>query len=352
MTNQDRQSAPFPRWESGVHPRRRGNLTAAHRGERGDGRYLTAYRRLLARHQRLLKRIAIGSSLVVGFLVLCCFGLWWRLDSGPIQLDAFTPWLLSAIEDNFGSNERVEVGGTQIERTENGAAVRVRDIVVRDPDGTVVASAPKAEIRLSGLSLLRGHMRAESLNLVGAALAVRIEQDGAVTVFAAGGNKHPIATAASPLTAACGERQQIKQDKYPPGQSAPAAGAGLAVSPQSQPALPRPPSESIAALLSWIDGIGETGLDGHDLRELGLKDGSLTVDDQRTGKRWTFENISLSLERPHGGGIVVTIGSDNPDHPWGMTASIKPTRDGYRSIAIEARQVSANEVLLAARFGD
>ena len=93
-----------------------------------------------------------------------------------------TPWLASAIEENFGSSHRVEVGGTQIERTENGGtAVRIRDIVVRDADGTVVASAPKAEVRVSGLSLLSGHMRAESLNLVGAEMAVRIEQDGGVT---------------------------------------------------------------------------------------------------------------------------------------------------------------------------
>ena len=60
-------------------------------------------------------------------------------------------------------------------------------------------------------------------------------------------------------------------------------------------------------MLSWIDGIGQTGLDGHDLREIGLKNGNLTVDDERTGKRWTFENISLSLERPSGGGIVVSL---------------------------------------------
>ena len=66
-----------------------------------------------------------------------------------------------------------------------------------------------------------------------------------------------------------------------------------------------------AALLAWIDGIGQTGLDGHDLRELGLKSGNLTVDDQRNGKQWTFENINLSLERPSGGGIVVSLGSDN-----------------------------------------
>src|SRR5215469_1936425 len=187
MANQDRQSAAVPKWEPLVHPRRRGSLTAAHRGGRsgGDWRYLAAYRRLLGRHRRLIRQVGIGSGILAGILRLGLAGLWWRLSSCPIQLAAFTPWLSSAIADNFGSRERVEVGGTQIERTENGgAAVRVRDIVVRDPDGTVVASAPKAEIKVSGLSLLSGHMRAESLSLVGAELAVRIEPDGGVTVFA------------------------------------------------------------------------------------------------------------------------------------------------------------------------
>src|SRR5581483_11390729 len=271
MANQDRQIGPPPRWgDTVVHPRRRTNLAAAHRGDRGgDGRYLAAYRRLLARHRRLIKRVALSAIALVGLLILGLGGLWWRLSTGPIQLDIFTPWLVSAIEENFGSHERVEVGGTQIERTENGgAAVRVRDIVVRDPDGTVVASAPKAEIRVSGLSLLSGHMRAESLNLVGAELAVHIEQNGEVTVFASGADQRPLATAAPPPAPPTG-RQAARPDQLnrPNGAQLPAA------TPQPQSVLPRPPSEIIAALLSWIDGIGETGLDGHDLRELGLKDG-------------------------------------------------------------------------------
>ena len=33
-------------------------------------------------------------------------------------------------------------------------------------------------------------------------------------------------------------------------------------------------------------------------------------------RSWTFHNITLSLERPHGGGVVVTLGSDNAEHPW------------------------------------
>jgi hypothetical protein len=59
-------------------------------------------------------------------VVLGCVALWWRLGNGPIQLDVVTPWLASAIEENFGSSHHVEVGGTQIERTENGdTAVRI-----------------------------------------------------------------------------------------------------------------------------------------------------------------------------------------------------------------------------------
>jgi hypothetical protein len=349
MTNQDRQSTTPLKREPVVYPRRRGSLTSAHRGGRwGDGRYLAAYRRLLFRHQRLIRHIGIGSSVLAGVLLLAFLGLWWRLASGPIQLDAFTPWLVSAIEENFGSRERIEVGGTQIERTENGgAAVRIRDIVVRDPDGTVVASAPKAEVHVSGMSLLGGQLRAESLNLVGAEMAVRIERNGEVTVFA-GANRRPIATASVPA-AALGQRR--------PGTGSPAGVTPpTATAPDTRPAADaapqHPATDALAAILTWIDGIGETGLDGHDLRELGLKNGNLTVVDERTGKKWSFHDISLSLERPRGGGVVVTVGSDNPDHRWGFTASITPGQNGYRNIEIEARQVSANDLLLALRLGD
>ena len=354
MTNQDRQSAALPRWESGSHPRARGVRPLDPRVPRAnENPYAAAYRRLLARHRLLIRRVGIGSAVTAGLILLAVFGLLWRLSSGPIQFDVATPWLAAAIKENFGSQHQVEVGGTQIERTANGgAAVRIRDIVVRDPDGTVVASAPKAEVHVSGMSLLGGHMRAESLNLVGAEMAVRIEQNGDVTVFA-GANKHPLATAVAPLGAPAATNAALPLS--PPPAAASITGFAPA---HTSPALPtavapqRPTSDIFAALLKWIDGIGEAGLDGQELRELGLKDGNLTVDDERTGKRWSFQNITLSLERPHGGGVVVTIGSENPDRPWGLTASIKPTASGAHSIALEARHVNADDLLLAARLGD
>src|ERR1700683_4133449 len=350
MTNQFRQRASSPRWRSVVRLRRAVRLPAVEGPRRpGEARRLSRLWAFVARHATLFRRTAIGLGAFAAVVIVGCLALWWRLTSGPIQLDVMTPWLASAIEENFGSGHHVEVGGTQIERTENGGtAVRIRDIVVRDADGTVVASAPKAEVRVSGMSLLTGHMRAESLSLVGAEMAVRIERDGQVTIFA-GADKRPIATAAVPASAAAALlRSAQKKDG---ADSPPAATAPPNAQTPAQQAPPHRARDVFAALLSWIDGIGETGLDGHDLGGLGLKNGNLTVDDERTGKHWAFHDINLSAERVHGGGEGA-IGSDNPARPWTLTAAVTPTRQGFRKFQLEARKVSINDLLLASRLDD
>jgi hypothetical protein len=356
MAIEDRQSAMLPQREPVAYRRRRGGPRAGGRGARwggwGDSRYLAAYLRLLDRHRRLIRRVGIGSGVLAAVLLVAVLGLWWRLASGPIQLDVFTPWLVSAIEDNFGSREHVEVGGTQIERTENGgAAVRIRDIVVRDPDGTVVARAPKAEVRVSALSLLSGHMRAESLNLVGAQLNIRIERDGEVTVFA-GADKHPIATASVPVGGSGANTAGQLKSPFRTAVALPPVPSPRIAQPEPSQSSARRTSELVAALLSWIDGIGETGLDGHDLRELGLKEGTLKVDDERSGKDWSLSNIKLSVERPHGGGVIVRLGSESDKRPWALIAAVQPIHNGARGIQVEARHVPANGLLRALHLGD
>ena len=348
MTNQHRQRTARPPWKSVFRGWQRHPRAAQGSGQWRDGVRSPLRPGFLARHGRFLRRAAVSALALCGLAVLGCFGLWWRLASGPIQLDIATPWLASAIEQNFGSGHHVQVGGTQIERTENGGtAVRIRDIVVRDTDGTVVASAPKAEVRVSGAGLLTGHMRAESLDLVGAEMAVRIERDGGVTVFA-GADKHPIATASvSPFSPALSVGTRTAGMIAPPAAAAPATIPAADTPPGAQ----RRPGDILAALLSWIDGIGETGLDGHELGELGLKSGNLTVNDERTGKRWAVQDISLSVKR-RGGGVEVDVGSGDPKRPWSITASITPSRTGLRKIELEARRILVSDLLLATRLGD
>lgn len=296
-------------------------------------RLLKVYRGIVGfLRRRWVRRLLWSAGASVAVIVLGALGLWWRLASGPIEFDIATPWLKAAIEQNFGGGHTVAVGGTQIERDEKGrTSLRLRDIVVRDADGAIVASAPKAEVGFSAMSLLSGQVRAQSLNLVGAEMAVRIESDGRVTVFA-GADKRPIATAVPPV-APPAPKTDVKPDTDPQG----ALRAGF---------------EDVAGMLAWIDSLGATGLDGHDLRELGLKNGNLTVDDRRSGKRWTFDQINASLTRPEQGGVIFRLESDNRERPWVISAAMRPLGDGIRAVGIEARKVSARDIMLALRLNE
>ncbi|HMJ30895.1 MAG TPA: hypothetical protein VK512_19470, partial [Xanthobacteraceae bacterium] len=302
---------------------------------------------------RLRKFVLVGGSLC-GLVLVAMVALWWRLSSGPIELDIATPWLTAAIKENFGAGHDVEIGGTQIERDANGrTSLRIRDIVVRDAEGTVVASAPKAEVGVSGTGLLTGRIRAERLSLVGAEMAVRIESDSKVTVFA-GGNKRPFVTASAnaapglsgPAQAAAKlERAAVLGAVAPPVSSTSTPPATSAVTRNGVP--------DFAVLLAWIESLDASGLDGRDLAEIGLKGGNLTVDDQRNGKQWTFTNIDLGVMRPKSGGIAVTLGSENVERPWHMRAAMTPGQEpGHRIIDVEAQKVSAKDLMLAMRVGE
>jgi Protein of unknown function len=292
--------------------------------------------------ERWVKRLAIVVAALAVIFAGCFFGLWWRLGAGPINLDMATPWLAAAIEENIGHGNTVEVGGTQIERAGRiRIAVRIRDIVVRDHDRAVVATAPKAEVRLSGMALLMGRLRAESLNLVDAELAIRITPDGYVTVSTGETNK-PLATGVASKRAAAGGMPILGQPNAAsaavPLPIAPATSSGSATS-------------GLLAGLDWLDSLSLTGLDGQNLNEIGLKNGNLIVDDQQRGNKWNFENISLSLRRPSGGGVALSLGEDGAK-PWLLRVTVGPQQNGVRSVDIRAKDVSTSNILLALRLKD
>ena len=285
--------------------------------------------------ERWVKRLAIVIGVLAVIFTTCFGGLWWRLGAGPINLDLATPWLAAAIEDNIGHGNTVEVGGTQIERAGRiRIAVRIRDIVVRDRDQVVVATAPKAEVKLSGTALLMGRLRAESLNLVDAELAVRITPDGQVTV-SAGDTAKPLATGVA------SKRDAGLAPTFPRPAPAPTQGG----------AAPDTAQNGLLAGLDWLDSLSLTGLDGQNLNEIGLKNGNLVVDDQQRGNKWTFENISLSMRRPRGGGVAVSLGEEGA-RPWSLKVVIGPPQNGVRSVDLRADKVPAANILLAMRVKD
>ena len=329
---------------------------AGHRARRLLSRSNSGYHRLGDRLEALsrgiagepwVKRLAV---VIVVLLVIFggCFGaLWWRLGAGPINLDMATPWLAAAIEENIGHDNTVEVGGTQIERAGRiRIAVRIRDVIVRDRDHAIVASAPKAEVRLSGTALLMGRLRAESLNLVDATLAVRITPDGYVTV-STGDNARPLATGVtSKRQLAVPPGQAPNQSSEQPPASSPPAAPSTTPVPDSRNA----PSGMLAGL-DWLDSLSLTGLDGQSLNEIGLKNGNLIVDDQQRGNKWNFDNITLSMRRPSGGGVALSVGEAGA-HAWSLRVTVGAPANGVRSVDIRADKVSTSNILLALRLKD
>jgi Protein of unknown function/AsmA-like C-terminal region len=294
--------------------------------------------------ERWFRRFAVALASLFVVFAGCFGGLWWRLGAGPINLDMVTPWLAAAIEENIGHGNTVEVGGTQIERAGRvRIAVRIRDIIVRDRDHAIVASAPKAEVRLSGSALLLGRVRAESLNLVDAELAVRITPDGYVTV-SAGDNARPLATGVA-------SKRDAGLPPTFPRQAAPNNGSASPT--PTQPAASAPAADNtqagLLAGLDWLDSLSLTGLDGQNLNEIGLKNGSLIVDDQQRGNKWNFQNISLSLRRPSGGGIALSLAEEGRQG-WSLHVSVGAPADGVRSVDIKAYKVSTANILLALRL--
>jgi hypothetical protein len=315
------------------------------------GDRLGALRRWLA-GERWVKRLAVVIGALLVIFAGCFGGLWWRLGAGPINLEMATPWLAQAISENIGHGNTVEVGGTQIERAGRiRIAVRIRDIIVRDRDHAIVASAPKAEVKLSGYALLMGQLRAESLNLVDAELSVRITPDGYVTV-STGDNARPLATGVT-------SKRQAGGAPSPSGQIA-AGTPASPVAPPSSSALPNPPpvaannrdtTSGLLAGLDWLDSLSLTGLDGQNLNEIGLKNGNLIVDDQQRGNKWNFQNITLSLRRPSGGGVVLSVGEES-SHAWSLRVAVGAAANGVRSVEIRADKVSTTNILRVLRLKD
>jgi hypothetical protein len=301
--------------------------------------------------ERWVRRLAI----TVGVLAIVFAGgfgaLWWRLGAGPVNLDIMTPWLVAAIEENIGHGNTVEIGGTQIERAGRiRIAVRVRDVVVRDRDHVIVASAPKAEVKLSGMALLTGQLRAESLNLVDAELAVRITPDGQVIV-SAGDNAKPLATG----VASARPSVPPPPSGIAPSDVAPSQAAAQSSDPKiAAPVTPEGRNNNAGTLLAglnWLDSLSLTGLDGQNLNEIGLKNGRLVVDDQQRGNRWSLSNISLSLRRPRAGGVAFSVGEGGGE-PWSLQVVVGPPADGVRPVDLRATAVPAKNILLALRIKD
>lgn len=261
------------------------------------------------------------------------------LVRGFFPFDVASPWIESALERQLGPGHRVSIGSTRLDHDETGAPVlRVERIRVYGPGGKVIANAPSAEVGLDGSSLLLGSFRARRIDLVGAETTIHVGADGRVAI-SAGRDATPITSSDNALAAASAGANETSRST--------AKGQTRAATPSV-----RPEPFHYPELVRWLDSFERGGVDGVALAQIGLKQGSLTVEDAEAGRKWTFQNINIQLSRPVEGGLLFSLSSGGSGARWSLTATVAPMHEDSRAIDVVANNLAPNDLMLAAGVAD
>jgi hypothetical protein len=280
------------------------------------------------RHGNLSRAKIVSVGIVASGLIYIL------LVRGFFPFDLASPWIATALERQLGPGHRVEIGSTRLDHDESGAPVlRVEHIRVLGPGGKVIANAPSAEVGLDGSSLLVGNFRARRIDLVGAETVVQVGSDGRVAIRA-GRDAAPITASEAGGTAEANT-------------SAASRATG-----QSKPVGQRPPPFHYPELVRWLDSFEKGGLDGVALSQIGLKQGSLTVEDADTGRRWSFRDINIQLARQSQGGLLFSLSSSGETDKWSLTATVASLQDGIRALDVVASNLAPRDLMLAAGIAD
>lgn len=282
---------------------------------------------------RVFASVLLGIIALGGVAALVLYAL---VATGVVTADVATPYIEQALEERIGEGRKVSIGSTTMERATDGAtAVVVHDIKVFAPDGALLASAPSAEVELEG-SLLSLMPKARRIDLIGAEMTVHIGASGQLAVaVASGGAKPARPSLTSPALVP------------PAAPAAPASGT-------SDPAAPAPAAASgdmdplrLAFLQQWLTEMDAAGFDGGALADVGLKDGTLIVENESSGRRIVFQDISIRLARMPAGGAELTFTSQGPQGVSTAVARIAAARDDERAVEVVVNDVSTRDLVQA-----
>ncbi len=244
-----------------------------------------------------------------------------------MPFDVAGPMVKRALEAKLGEGTRVKIGKTSLGQNSSGQPVlSVSDIVIKGPHGITIATAPRAEVVLDS-GMLMGNFRAKRIDLLNAIMTLRIDEQGRIGITA--------------------------EDK--PLQSLPSTQGSAAPSSGKTPDLPGKAHGAHASvpfvypeLAAWLDRLEQSGLDGIALSEVGLKHGTLVVESAKKQRRWIFANTNFLVARPQEGGVTLSLSSGNADDAWSINATISALQNGARAIDVVARDISPEDIMLAA----
>lgn len=291
----------------------------------------------LAKRSRARGLLAFSAALLVSLGLAGAF-VSWQLNRGGLSLPAITPIIAAALSAHLGEGRNVEVGSASISRDGDGRiTIEARDIRVTDAEGRKLAAVPRAILGLDGLPI-GGRAALRRIDVADASVALRIGADGLVA-FAAG--------PAGPTMAAeaVGEPRADRPD---PGDPSP---------PTARPENPATPEvvdlTPFRRVGVWLDLIEASGLDGAALSRFGLRNGTLLIDDTRTGRRLVFAGVDVDLASPTEGGATLRVAATGQSSHWTVTTTIsRKDEAGSRQIDAAVKDLAPRDLMLASNHPD
>ncbi len=281
---------------------------------------------------------AAGAGLSLAMLALICgFGaLIIVLAVGRLDLDAFRPALVGALQQRLGPAYKLDIGHLAIERQDHGLAVAVSDFNVSHADGRRLLTAPKADLIFDPLSLLAGQIKPSRVELEELDVELRVLPDGSLDLRAVGA-RLPEASAPAPS---------------PAPESADAPQISVAP-PTSRPSTTR--AKVIRQAAMAINSVFDIAAGGDSpiaaLDHFGVRRGRLIIDDQAAGQKRGFDDFEFSLDRArvaNRGVVNVTMSARGPSGRWRVQGAAHGARGEAHDLSIDATGFSIDEIALMA----
>ncbi len=132
---------------------------------------------------RLAKITVLALLSVTAVVVIVGAAFFWRLSQGPVSLDFMTQRIETEINKSLGGMT-VKMGGAvfELDNKSHVPHFRLRDMVLVDQSGSLIAKSNRAAISFDSGALFTGSMVPRSLELIGSRILVKRQLDGSINL--------------------------------------------------------------------------------------------------------------------------------------------------------------------------
>lgn len=273
---------------------------------------MTVHRRNLQSGLRGLRRFWKTTALILlsltAVIIVVGGALFIRLMMGPVSLDFMRDSIQSRINSNLGGL-RVRLDGVLVERDARTGMphFRLRNVELTDPQGEVIARAPKAAIGVDGSELMGGTVVPKQIELIGPRIVVRRTVGGG---FKLGFDEHQAADGPNNGSGKSNQESNLQQ-----------------IAPETQG----------ATVIDFLSGSERATATIASLDSILVSDAAIQLVDEINSTSFNIPKASLAFKRmPYGFTFFSEAAIASGGEPWRAEISASYRRE-RKSFAVSAR---------------